>query len=178
VLQLEHANSTLGTSRTDHPINSGWVRRCFGEAALRSVSGRSVICSGTIFGTPAGFASLARGYSATRCLRRADGIDQGVLNYLVHSHSELLGGTTVELQPRGQGAVNALQPFKLVPLGELRAHMSPEGIVLDDDGGPSAVVHQFDRLVPLGVQFGALQGYSLRCLDKKEAGCRTYARAG
>ena len=57
VLQEEFAPVTLGAC----PYNSRWLRSCWGAGVLRAIGNFTPVCSGTILGTPRGFAALATG---------------------------------------------------------------------------------------------------------------------
>jgi len=61
-----------------------------------------------------------------------------------------LGDLAVAFQLRGKGVVNTIGIFagKIsadLNLSTLLRHTSPGGAILNDDGSPSAVVHQYDR---------------------------------
>ena len=226
VLSLEHSNMTIGTEA----VNAYWLRVCKGKLHLSMVAHRPIICSGTVYGNPSGFAALAKAFNETRCMGYRDGIDQAMLNWLVHyrsptsspsataavptstggstplssrrsdeaieaaseaarfsrlvgvSHAiagakgsdvlagvNALAGVKLTLQPRGAGAVNSLWGFtRDLPaassMQELLQHRWSNGLVLNDDGRPSPVIHQYDRLVqPLwqvaGQSFEALSRY-------------------
>ena len=111
VLAEEFAGKPIGKCKH----NSGWIRNCWGEDFLRRVADRVPICSGTIMGTPGGFARLYREMSqvvretnGNRRCRDLDGVDQGRLNYLTHSgrlgrESSKHGSVRVVVQPRGRG---------------------------------------------------------------------------
>lgn len=185
VLSLEHSNMTT----TDEGVNSYWLRVCKG--ANHSIIGKPIICSGTIYGTPAGFAALGHAFASTRCNGYREGIDQAVLNWLVHApaHSEPGGhvesphssmvrmgdvAVSVTLQVRGTGAVNSLWGYSRT--NATSAEMidqgigSLDGIVRNVNGKPSPVVHQFDRMVQLlwytrRFRFDALSKYDkLPCM--------------
>ena len=162
VVESEHENRTL----TNCGVNKYWVRVCYGRIeGPKMLAGplldKHVLCSGTIFGNPSGFRALAHAFKSTRCRGSRDGIDQGVLNALVYTNSTLLadGGVParVSVEPPGEGAVVTLSMYKLV------AHEVPldaAGRVLNRDGAPASIVHQYDRFVLNGygpsIRFGAL----------------------
>ena len=88
--------------------------------------------------------------------------DQPTLNYMAYVRNDEtpLGKLDVAFQPRGQGVVNTIGVFRGaltlsilagrpdLNFSKMLSHMSPEGLVLNDDGSPSAAVHQYDRFAP------------------------------
>ena len=85
VLAQEYAAVSIGQCKH----NSGWIRTCFGERVLARIQGETIVCSGTIMGTPEGFRVLYE--QMRRALRLTaqrprcamlDGVDQGRFNYL------------------------------------------------------------------------------------------------
>ena len=81
------------------PPWADWVRKCFGDPALHKIAVKNrferprwhhvIICSGFIFGNPAGFTTLGNAYASTPCRDRIKGIDQGLLNYCTHARTRL-----------------------------------------------------------------------------------------
>jgi len=127
VASYEHPDHTVDTDS----VNKLWASVCYGHRSkeLAAMRGKHVVCSGSLFGSPAGFAALASAYNRTACHAARDGIDQGVLNALVHAPSQrvLLRGTSVTIQPLVAGQVIGLQGFKGTKVAELllppaRAH--------------------------------------------------------
>ena len=128
------------------PFNSYAVRKCYGSPVLRELANRTVICSGVIIGSPAGFRSLAQLMTRSRCPfdKMAD---QAVLNKLVYS-SALPPDINLRYDVRGTGVVNTIGVFKGQPkAGEFKKAHIRHGQVLNNDGTVSACVHQYDRLV-------------------------------
>ena len=155
-------------------FNARTLQTCFGAKALREVRNYTVICSGVLMGTPAGFRALADGLMplTSRCPGQAAvGYDQASLNYLIYGGANAAGtaftdglkrgqllrrqpvGSSmlqVELQLRGTGVVNTVglltSAVRAARLFE-QQHMSADGFVLNDDGAVAPMVHQYDRLL-------------------------------
>lgn len=126
-------------------FNSYAVRRCYGSGVLRQIANQTVICSGVIIGSPAGFRTLTQLMTPSRCPfdKMAD---QAVLNKLVYGGA-LPQRLSLRLDVRGTGIVNTLGVFKgQLRAGEFQRDHIRDGLVLNDDGKPSACVHQYDRL--------------------------------
>jgi hypothetical protein len=169
-------------------INGPMIRRCFGSGVLRELANKSVVCSGVLLGTPAAFDALrAIASLAHRCpIDKMS--DQAALNYLVYySRGTLLrprdgSGSPVHvaLQPRGSGYTNTVGVFKGTKNTHAfeREHMRG-GEVLNDDGTPSPVVHQYDRILKStgrGSQYGSSEALlRLRAVDKALGGPRADA---
>ncbi|CAM9713655.1 unnamed protein product, partial [Phaeothamnion confervicola] len=122
--------------------NGGWVRDCYGDAALKRVADRPILCSGV----SAGMAANAKAYVAAmakqllseplqRCER--NGVDQGVHNYLIHI------GAIPDVQTFGQesGPVANMQMYKLA--GSSKDGSIP--VVQNRAGKAVVVAHQYDR---------------------------------
>ena len=76
--------------------------------------------------------------------------DQASLNYAIYHPDGLMGGRQLRSvrQPRGTGFTNTVGIFKGSErtLKFEREHMAG-GLILNSDGAPSAVVHQYDRIL-------------------------------
>ena len=63
-------------------MHNYWLRACYGKQAstrhLPALQGKPIACSGSIFGSPLGFAALARAFQDHTCRSSRDGIDQAV----------------------------------------------------------------------------------------------------
>ena len=131
------------------PHNSYAVRKCFGRPAVRAMRNETVICSGVLIGTPDAFSALT---VIANLARRCPGdkmSDQASLNYAVYSR-QLRHPTgrplRLQLQPRGASFSNTIGVFKGPKrVAELQRDGMRDGFVLNDDGTPSQVVHQYDR---------------------------------
>jgi len=94
--------------------------------------------------------------------------DQPILTYLAyHLRASAFRGLSIVFQRRGRGVANTIGAFsgkwtrrgkdgrqdggKLFPHLDvphfLARHMDTRGLVLNSDGSPSAIVHQYDRIL-------------------------------
>ena len=129
------------------PYNANWIRTCWGNDFLSSIANETPICSGTIMGTPRGFAELKDKMLAEMdttdskdgCTAR----DQGHLNYLYFAN-QIDVPTVVQL--RGEGIVNTVG--YITPRTTINDHLKG-GYVVNKDDKASAVVHQYDRFPEL-----------------------------
>lgn len=110
---IEHADTDVATD----VVNANWVSVCYGRGSreLKAMRKKPIVCSGVLFGNAAAFSALAHGYAHTTCREARDGIDQGVLNALIHAPSQrkLLGAVHITLQLPGAGNVISLSAYKL-----------------------------------------------------------------
>jgi hypothetical protein len=110
---IEHANTDVATD----VVNANWVSVCYGRGSreLKAMRKKPIVCSGVLFGNAAAFSALAHGYAHTTCREARDGIDQGVLNALIHAPSQrkLLGAVHITLQLPGAGNVISLSAYKM-----------------------------------------------------------------
>ena len=135
------------------PHNSYFVRKCFGRNALSAIGNQTVACSGILFGTPAAFAVLRVIATLVRRCPYDKMSDQAALNHLLympgrpllrHSDGRPLAVLT---EGRGHGFVNTVGVFKGQAVAFERDHMCCGGVMLNADGYPSPIVHQYDRLL-------------------------------
>eukprot|EP01138_Halocafeteria_seosinensis_P004346 gb/GECG01004446.1/.p1 GENE.gb/GECG01004446.1/~~gb/GECG01004446.1/.p1 ORF type:complete len:355 (+),score=28.17 gb/GECG01004446.1/:1-1065(+) len=134
--------------------NKRWISSCWGDEFLKRVADTPPVCSGTIYGTPAGFKVLRdlmidemRLSAEKKCIAR----DQGHLNYLLLSKQFPF---PVLRQIRGYGLVNTLARMKPA---QARLWLQGGG-VRNEDGSLSPVVHHYDR-------FGKLEDLLERFLE-------------
>jgi hypothetical protein len=152
ILFEEHRRKTIGTCK----YNSDWIRSCWGKTFLASISSKPIICSGTIMGTPRGFAQLKdemlSEMSITKDLK-CSARDQGHLNYLYYNHK-----IKASVQKHGYGIVNTVGYDTRINVRKY----ARAGAVLQNDGSVSPVVHQYDR-------FGELKQMLKTLISKIEA---------
>lgn len=132
----EDARKTIGNCKH----NSRWIKTCWGNEFLHTISHETIICSGAILGIPWAFeklrqhmvAEMMRTATDTTCTAR----DQGHLNYLIYTgRLDLLA---LYVEPQGTGTVNTV--------GYVRNLLrNTAGDVLNNDQSLSPVIHQFDR---------------------------------
>eukprot|EP01138_Halocafeteria_seosinensis_P003702 gb/GECG01003785.1/.p1 GENE.gb/GECG01003785.1/~~gb/GECG01003785.1/.p1 ORF type:complete len:324 (+),score=21.90 gb/GECG01003785.1/:1-972(+) len=144
-------------------MNFHWLETCWGRQFALQHKTKQPVCSASIFGSPHGFRTLAEKFivETTKseknpaCTAR----DQGHLNYLL-----LTSKLPLEIlqQPRGKGATNHLNrtPCKSVK------HWASQGVVPNDDGTPSPVVHHYMR-------YGVLERLVNKIADIPNAPTRT-----
>jgi hypothetical protein len=117
-----------------------WMRRQFREAYVNRHAEQPVSCSGTTFGDTASIRHyLAQMVAATMSARNLAGIgggDQGIHNYLLIE--KLLPNVTVH--PNRRGPVLTMAVMRP---GSVR--LNPAGQVVNDNGEPVSVLHQYDR---------------------------------
>ena len=158
---IEHTETDVATD----VVNAYWVSVCYGRGSreLKAMRKKPVVCSGVLFGNAAAFSALAHGYAHTTCREARDGIDQGVLNALIHAPSQrklLHGIVNITLQLPGAGNVMSLSAYKshvpkLLAGGGVQGGDRAEWPITyaegslrrRDTGAPVAVIHQYDRLV-------------------------------
>lgn len=133
---LEAPGQTVGQS----PFNSQMVRNCFGEEALREISHCPVSCAGTVLGDYASvhayLQAMAEYTLKVRKMQMISGDDQGMHNYLIHK--KLVPGIRLVDNSAGPvGTLGVMEPAEI--------RRSPEHSVLQEDGRPYAVLHQYDR---------------------------------
>ena len=175
-------------------FNSQWMLKGYGPATRTALADKPVICSGLIIGTPKGFLELSKRivvHRAEHDMSRIDkgitggrlwgsGWDQAAVEYMAHTGK--LDDLNVVMQPRGRGVVNTVGTLlsqNVVPWQDFLKPpwMDANGMVLNDDGTPSAVVHQYDRIYKKTADalFGAL--HFSRTADGTRQRC-TFASAG
>jgi len=113
-----------------------WFQLSYGNATFRRLGAHSMLCAGVTLGDLA----AVRRYLEINCSESlkvctVNDVDQAVHNYLIH---EQLMPATVH----GYGTGPAIN-LNAVPLASLRV---VDGRLLNDQGRPFAVVHQYDRV--------------------------------
>jgi hypothetical protein len=132
--------------------NSLWIKSARGEQWLKKIGGRNVVCSGTTVGGKPAIEMYTRAMVAqwddTQCT--IYGCDQGHHNFLVRGNY-LEGApnlTKVVVHPQGTGVANTVGIIPKYTGVSLRMHGYVDNTtdeILNKDGSPSPVVHQFDR---------------------------------
>jgi hypothetical protein len=132
--------------------NSLWIRAARGKEWLEQIGDRNVVCSGTTVGGKPAIEMYTRALVAqwddTLCT--IYGCDQGHHNFLVHGH--FLEGapniTQVVIHPQGTSVANTVGTLASQSSVSLRMRGYVDNRtheVLNKDGSPSPVIHQFDR---------------------------------
>lgn len=144
--------------------NSRWVKSAYGQNALKNISSKPVICSGSTMGSQRAIelysTAMVAQWDKTKC--KQVGCDQGFHNHLFYEGGlePFLSSHQCEtyVHKQGDGAVNNLAAMRNSPLrqhGILITTKSTnstiktwkDGIVVynSDKSTPSPVLHQFDR---------------------------------
>jgi hypothetical protein len=124
----------------DSPHNSAWIRSQFGAEAFEQMKEEFISCAGTTFGDIHAvleyLETMIRFTMKARSLQYPDG-DQGIHNYLLRTKH--LPGVTVHENRRGPVmTVGAVLPDVV--------RLNSAGLVLNDDGEVTPVLHQYDRI--------------------------------
>lgn len=121
-------------------IHRRWMGCLFGEDYVHRHAEHSVSCSGTTFGDASSIRQYLEQMVATtmgvRSLKNKNG-DQGVHNYLLIER--LLSNVTVHANGHGPVLTMGVMPPAAV-------RFNADGEVLNADGRPAPVLHQYDRL--------------------------------
>jgi hypothetical protein len=137
VCALETKRETLSTQLT----NARWLNYLYGPAAWQQFADCQVSCAGTTLGTTKDMlrylAEMAGEIARlTRRLVGQDGLDQAVHNFLLRSGR----------LPPAILCTNGTGPFATLHGEDLSIFpRSPAGLLLNNDGRPVPVVHQYDR---------------------------------
>jgi len=129
--------------------NSRWIRRAYGNDALKSVANKTVICSGSTIGDQVAIETYLRAmvkqFDDTKC--KMVGCDQGLHNFVYYSGaiSDVSGIRDIIVAQQGKGVVNNLAALRNSPLRDQGVLQNGTDLVLNWDGSVSAVAHQFDR---------------------------------
>jgi hypothetical protein len=157
----ENVDATrLGQSKS----NRKWLQAAYGDVVTTILQDKPTICSGATMGEQIALETYIRamvGESDTTGTVLA-GADQGFHNYLYYSYKFQYTSTihTIVVFDQGQGIVNNMGALRTKPLQEwgngkiIQITIDPNEsnprkkesyMVLNWDGTPSPVVHQFDR---------------------------------
>jgi len=141
---MEDVRMTIGTC----PINSRWIKGCYGDAELKILHSKSISCSGTVLGTWSAMMSylsvMESEIIATPAACKDRGIDQGIHNYIIYNNK--IPNTTIHQISHEYGFVGTLGYAK-------RVIRNPFGLVLNANGSIYAVIHQWNRSKQMVTQF-------------------------
>jgi len=140
-----------GRTIQEDRLNSLWVRSARGKEWLATIGDQHVINSGTTVGGKPAIEMYLRAMVAqwddTLCT--IYGCYQGHVNFLIHG--DFLQGapnlTKVVIHPQGTGVANSVGAMALYAGGSLREQGVVDNVtnaILNNDGRPSPVIHQFD----------------------------------
>jgi len=124
----------------DEPLNTRWTRNLFGDAYYQTRKGSRIFCSGTIIGDYDSMIDLLHQMCAVliKALPRAVGQigdDQAAYNHLIWEN-RLANAIFCE------NSENAVMTLKNAPTESLVFDCN--GAVLNQDGSPAPVLHQYD----------------------------------
>lgn len=148
----ENADATrIGKS----PKNRKWLETAYGDVVVAALEDKPTICSGSTMGEQVALETYLRAMVAEsdETGTKLMGADQGFHNYLYYTR-KLASATTIRsihAFDQGRGAINNLGALRTAPLEEwgngrlVRNNSEADITVLNWDGTPSPVVHQFDR---------------------------------
>ena len=136
--------------------NSRWIKSAYGQKALKTISAKPVVCSGSTMGTQKAIelysVAMVAQFDKTKC--KQVGCDQGFHNYLYYEGGLepylASNGCVMSVHKQGSGAVNNLAAMRDSPLrsqGVVASTGTEDniGVFNNDKTTPSPVVHQFDR---------------------------------
>ena len=133
---VEEPGHTLGECAN----NSRWLRELYGDKVVADLAAKPIVCSGTILGDRARISEYLDTFLLS--LRDAQsvmrmGMDQGIHNYLIHRGH--LGPVTMCENRKSEVLTMGLMSSNNLPV------VSDRGQLLNAEGVPYAVLHQFDR---------------------------------
>ena len=151
--QQENADATrIGKSAK----NRKWLTNAYGDTVVMALENKPTICSGSTMGEQIAIETYLRAMVAESddTGTKLMGADQGFHNYLYYSN-KLANADTIDsitVFDQGRGTINNLGAMRTSPLEEwgkvVEQHPPYDNTtmtVLNWDGTPSPVVHQFDR---------------------------------
>ena len=121
--------------------NARWMRRLYGDRALRALGDRPIVCSGTTIGRYAAVVRYLEQMSnelvrLTGRIKGRSGFDQAVHNYLVWRGRF----------PQSLRLDNGSGPVLTMGIERVERFLSPSnGAFVNRDGSAVAVLHQYDR---------------------------------
>lgn len=124
----------------DCPMNSLWIRKSFGTGGLQRAGGWPVCCAGLTLGDTASMLKYLEAMhtwqTRSRWMGLVAGTDQGVHNWILHQG--LVPQTHLHANFTGPAlTMGLLQPAQI--------HCDASGRILNPDGRPVPMLHQYDR---------------------------------
>jgi hypothetical protein len=134
--------------------NTPWVAANYGQQRVSQIGEKNVICSGTTMGTRKGIIEYCQAMSNeikrfALAGRPIVGWDQPLHNHLIYSNIF----NDYSINYNGIGPVSTMHYFTQLTFNR-------KGLLLNDDGKVTPIVHQYDRCGPMGTVFvkNALNG--------------------
>lgn len=156
------------TTITGDGVNGYWIKTCFGSAELNQMLGLQISCSGTTVGDAESMREYIismDSHMRTGVFCAAQGIDQGVHNYLIYRDQRFLSRSTLHKNSEG--------PFLTVDKLRVMHFNKSTGVVLTPNSRrPYAVIHQINRCKEFVHTFKAANGMSDPWEATKTWGCR------
>ena len=130
----ESKEETIGSNF----FNSLWIREAFGHDVLEKLSDKTIICSGTTYGTPQGMVDyLYKMVDLIKKVKDQGCKDQGIHNYLIHTNS-IKDFSIVDDDKGPVSTISTFKPHQYIYINDKKQVTNCSGDVLN-------VVHQFDR---------------------------------
>jgi hypothetical protein len=128
--------------------NAPWIAGVYGQARVDEIANEYIICCGTTIGSRAGILKYLE--TMTNEINRIEstgrklmgGEDQPVHNHLVYNNAY----TDYAINHNGTGLVSTMHHSTVL-------RFNRKGQLLNDDGTPTPVVHQYDRCGSLSTTF-------------------------
>jgi hypothetical protein len=121
--------------------NAAWIEELFGSEALAGIGQFPILCSGTIMGDAKAMIRFLIEFENLLCRARkvaTGGSDQGLHNYLCRAILE----PWLQVSKNGEGPILTMTPILEAGIDFL---VSRTGQVLNANGLPVPVLHQYDR---------------------------------
>lgn len=136
-------------------MNKKWLSNAYGDTVVKALEDKPTICSGSTIGEQIALETYLRALvsESDETGTKLMGADQGFHNYLYYSN-KLANANTIRsiiVFDQGRGTINNLGALRTKPLaawgnGNILQKVNDHNMtVLNWDGTPSPVVHQFDR---------------------------------
>lgn len=155
--QLQFFVEAEGLALADHAFNQKHLQALFGGGLARDLGRRACVCVGVVAGPTGAVLRFCRAILLLCAIPRSSiggafGADQAACNVIAHLN--LVGG---EIRPNyGRVATIGLTAPERLRL--------EDGLILNPDGGASAIVHQYDRIPRLEADVQARWGVPVRDL--------------
>jgi hypothetical protein len=128
--------------------NAPWIANVYGENRVKEIENEYVICCGTTLGTRSGILTYLETMIneikniESNGRKLSGGEDQPVHNHLVYNNIF----TNFRINHNGKGLVSTMHHSKALTFNR-------QGQLLNDDGTPTPIVHQYDRCGPMSTIF-------------------------
>jgi len=139
----------------DHAFNQKHLQALFGDGLARDLGRRACVCVGVVAGPTEAVVRFCRAVLLLCAIPRSSvggafGADQAACNVIAHLN--LVGGEVLPNYGR-VATIGLTSPERL---------RLEDGLILNPDGGASAIVHQYDRIPRLEADVQARWGVPVR----------------